>query len=107
MKNIIYTLALCLAAGVAQAVTLTSDPIADTGVTICSYSLNGAAFVDTPVVAAKCDINVDTSPVGSNTIGVKLVKSDAVWGRLEASVVNFTYSRPAAAAAVSGLALVP
>ena len=107
MKNIFVTFFLFLIAGMAQAVTLTSDPIADPEVTICSYSLNGAAFVDTPVVSSKCAINVDTSPVGSNTIGVKLVKSDAVWGRLEASVVNFTYSRPAAAAAVSGLVLVP
>jgi len=89
---------------------LSSDPIVDTNVTDCAVSVDGAAFVDSPIVASKCNFDVQGGgaiTTGSHSIDVKLVANDPVWGRLESAVANFTFSKPAAPAQASGLLLIP
>ena len=108
-------IALCLfAANVYAAPFVVSDayPVGSTQPDGFTVSMDGGPVVESPAdpvtastVRFKLDIGSVTS--GSHTIRVKAYKNDAAWGRLESAEAVFTFTRPAAPAAPSGLQLAP
>jgi len=110
MKKII-TLLLLSPALVNAAPFLSSDATPDTSVNICTVSLNAGPYIDKPLsVDRKCYFDLqETTPLatGSHNVNAKFVVNDPVWGRLESTVANFTFSKPATPSQPSGLLLIP
>lgn len=109
------TIFLCLfAANVYAAPFVVSDPYAAGTVQPDGFScrVNTGAVVDSPAdvvtpTTKRLKFDVSAVPAGSNTISCKAYKNDAVWGRLESTEVNFTFTRPVSVAPPSGIGLQP
>ena len=108
MKKLFLALILVLVmAGVGWAAPfLVCDPQA--GVT--SYKLTGPAWVPTTTPAqadGSIKMDVSTAVTGSNALTVKACKTDALWGELCSSAVNFTFTRPSGPVNPANIGLIP
>jgi len=105
------TLLLLLPATIQAAPFLSSDATTDTNINYCSVSLNAGPYIDKPLSAdRKCNFDLqETTPLatGSHNVNAKFVVSDPIWGRLESTAANFTFSKPNTPALPSGLLLIP
>lgn len=112
-----YMLAVlfCLAAASAQASPfVVSDPYASDAVQPDGFavSLDSGPVVESPadpVTASTKRFKFDVGGVsaGNHTLKVKAYKNDPIWGRLESAEAVFTFTRPSAPPAASGLKLAP
>lgn len=75
---------------------IVSDPSPDTAVTLCPYSIDGAAFVDSATDSARaCKIDMVSVAAGPHTIRARFAKVDPVWGRLDSvDSPPFSFTRP-------------
>jgi hypothetical protein len=74
-------------------------------------TVDGGAAVDSPAQAVvgsgvRMYFDVGTSTSGTHAMTIKAYKNDAVWGRLESTTVNFTFTRPASPTSPAGITLV-
>lgn len=101
-----FALGYVLVTKVFAAPFLVCDPQA--GVT--SYKLTGPAWVPTTTPAqadGSIKMDVSTAITGSNALTVKACKTDALWGELCSSAVNFTFTRPSGPVNPANIGLIP
>lgn len=108
MKRTILALALALTVGVAQAAPFVEATVVS-GVASCNVILDGGPKVNVLATALKCRYDVAAVAAGSHSVTMSAVTAnDPIWGALEsAQSAPLNFTRPAAATAPSGLALVP